>query len=123
MKITARGMLRHYFHGNYSATVALMFDSPEEAAAALPRLGEGWEIIAGSPATCIWQGGTDALKAVKAKFASEGFKLTVDCGLSSCKGKCRDASIDSLAHSVDFGPPFEVEIDGCIDMRQATLAL
>jgi hypothetical protein len=122
MKAHARGMLRHGFFGEYVGTIGLVFDSADEATAALPKLGAGWT-QGKSGKGLVWSGSSTELAAVKAKLASDGFVLTVNCGLDFCKGKCHDAGIDSLAHSVDYGPPFELEIDGLVDPRQTSLAI
>ena len=122
MKAHARGMLRHGFFGEYVGTVALVFDSGDEATAALPKLGPGWE-LGKSAKGLVWCGSSAELTVVKTKLKSEGFKLTVDCGLDFCKDKCKNEEIDSVSHSVDYGPTFELEIDGLVDPKQTTLAI
>lgn len=107
--VKADGVLRHGFFGKYVATIVLVFADAESARDGLKTLGEGWEPGKMKEGKAIvWLGDSAALDAVKATFARFGLKTA--CGYEHCKHRCKDAGIDSVNHSVDFGPPFEVEI-------------
>ncbi len=100
----ADGRLRHCFFGEYSAVIALGFDSEAQAAAALPQLGAGWK--AGTkPKALIWRGEREALEICKARLVSFG---------------ADGDAIDSIAHSIDYGDRFSVEIE-VTDPRQIPL--
>jgi hypothetical protein len=115
----AKGRLRHCFFGDYSAVVALDYGSQENSLAALPTLGEGWK--PGKNVAClVWQGDSKALEALKEKL--KAYSLAIDpCGWKHCKGQCKGAEIDSLAHSVDVGPAFTVDILPGVPKEQGVL--
>ncbi len=105
--VKARGRLMHQFHGTYTAVVGLVFDTPEDAHAAHTRLGDTWVPSHGNPKALVWQGGDESLEQVKQALAH----ATIDpCGWKHCRGQCKRAPIDSIAHSVDYGPSFTVEL-------------
>ena len=102
--ISAKGILRHRFHGSYSAVIGLMFDSAENAKMALSHLS-GWEIGKDNRAL-IWIGDSEALEECKKVLASFG----------------ADAKkIDSIAKSIDFGEPFTCEFPYPANIDQMSL--
>lgn len=108
-KVKAQGVLRHGFFGTYVATIALVFDSADAARDALSVLAaDGWKT--GKKAEClIWSGSDDAFERVKERLDTFG-RTNRPCGYSHCTHQCKDATIDSVNHSIDIGPWFEVEI-------------
>ena len=122
MIATAKGQLAHHFWGTYSASIALAFDSAGEAEAANAVLGSAWK-RGPHAVSLIAHVDKAGLDAIKERFAGAGFYLTVPpCGWRHCKGRCRQAPIDSLAHSVDYGPEFALTVY-CEDPRQLALAI
>lgn len=109
MRIEANGRLRHCFFGNYSAVIGLAFGTADDAALALPLLGEGWTVGERSRHALIWQGGSESLKLLESTF-KRNHGLTIDrCTWKECKGdKCHKQGIASIAHSIDYGPSFKV---------------
>jgi hypothetical protein len=95
MKAKAKGQLRHRFRGEYSAVIALAFDSDYECKEALKRLGESWK-PANSPKALVWAGNFDQLETCKALLGSFGADVK---------------KIDSMRKSVDYGEPFEIEVE------------
>lgn len=99
MKIKGVGVLRHHFHGEYWATIAIQFKNNEEARLAF-RSGklENWE-IGRNKRFLIWEGGKKELNKcidVLVSFGAERSKIT------------------SLKYSVDYGEDFNIELDiGC----------
>lgn len=97
--ITAKGRLRHRFWGEYSALIALSFDTKEHCTTALPVLNEPriaqWLQSPNEPRAVLTCVNSAELDKVKTHLA--GFGADPD-------------AIDSLAHSVDFGDPFTIEI-------------
>ena len=108
--ITAQGTgrLRHCFFGEYSAVISVHFGTREGAARALVALGAGWQHGAEIPEVLVWQGGYADLAALKARL--QGSVRVEPCGRRTCRHGCRDADIDSLAHSIDYGPPFTLSV-------------
>lgn len=88
----AKGLLRHRFHGTYSAVIVLGFDSPEDVVQALPLL-PGFERHPKEPRALMWAGQRDALNETKAVLGTFGADVR---------------KIDSIARSIDHGEPFEV---------------
>lgn len=108
----AEGQLRHRFWGEYSTLIGLTFDNEQEAAAAHRALGVDWKPVSvqGSLTGLVWQGSSSALDAVK-ELLRERYNLTIaPCGFRHCTTQCKNASIDSVAHSIDYGPAFTLEI-------------
>lgn len=100
--IKARGQLRHHFHGKYSATIILMWDTVRDAKDSVKMMGTGrtstrfgWEIYERSPGATIWTGNSDDLAVVTEQLVSFGAE--------------RD-KIASVAKSIDFGEKFEITI-------------
>jgi hypothetical protein len=116
----ASGRLRHCFHGEYSAIVALEFDSKEDARAARPSLGDDWKVSTQHPGVLRWEGNSEALKALKILLARFGYE-TRPCGWNHCKDQCQRAEVDSLAHSIDVGPSFTVDVPPGVPEEQASL--
>jgi hypothetical protein len=101
MKLTAQGRLRHQFWGDYSATIAVAFDTPEDAQLALPHL-------APPDLGTTWKIGTKHAKALTILVDSPQLeKLKVHLGTL---GADVDA-IDSCDHSIDYGDPFTVTVE------------
>jgi hypothetical protein len=92
---TAKGQLHHHFHGNYSASIGLLFASDEYAALALPKLGAGWRIAANDTRVLVWHGAGDALKACEAVLVGFG---------------ADERKIGSLKFSIDRGEAFEISV-------------
>lgn len=92
--VRARGRLRHRFHGEYSAAMALEFESQADAVAALGVLGVPWTK---SPAPTVLLAVVDSatLNLEKTRLGSMG---------------ADEKAIDSVAHSVDYGDPFTVDV-------------
>jgi hypothetical protein len=96
----ARGQLRHRFHGEYSAVIALGFDSEADASECLPILSakvNGWEAGKNKKAL-VWVGNSEELDACTHVLVSFG---------------AEEKKIASLAKSIDYGEPFDVAIDAC----------
>ena len=91
----ASGILAHHFWGEYCATIALEFETNAHAKDALRVLGEVWKFHEKVDNVLIFHGKKEALAEVE--------KTLVKYGADSKK-------MTSLAKSVDFGEPFEVEI-------------
>lgn len=101
--LTARGLLRHHFSGDYAATIALVFEDSASAVQAQALLrervqGSTWK-LAGNRDMLLFQGGGDLLAHVVALLE----------GLRTDELKGREA-IDSVDHSVDQGPHFDVAL-------------
>lgn len=106
----AKGLLRHRFHGTYSAIVLLAFETPEAASAAHPVLGALFEVTSQPRVLCAVMT-AEGLEAFKAQHAS---RLAIEpCTYRHChprsktpEGPCKARDIDALTHSVDNGPRF-----------------
>jgi len=90
MEIKTEGQLRHRFHGDYSAVIALSFESEKAASLALPLL-PNWHHGEKNKSILVWVGDSDALKGVKTLLGKFG---------------ADERKIDSLAKSVDYGERF-----------------
>lgn len=110
--ITAKGILRHHFWGEYSATIALVFPDREQMEKALPvlqvedfgtfydvngdtRKSAGWVSHPEKPMLFIHTSGP-ALEAVILRLSENGADRK---------------KIDSCAKSIDHGEPFKVTIE------------
>lgn len=107
--VKATGRLRHHFWGEYHATIVLAFDDEGGATDALRVLGDGWERGKSSRTALVWFGNGEAFERVRLALQTFGFKVP-PCGRNACREQCERASIDSVAHSIDLGPEFTVEI-------------
>lgn len=106
--VRGRGYLRHRFWGDYSARIGIVFDDNASAQDARQILGERWQLIdleAGKAGLAITvdSEGLDALKLALAAYIK-----SIPCYSYGCKGALH--SIDSLAHSADYSPAFDVII-------------
>lgn len=104
--VKAEGRLRHCFHGEYSAMVALLFQDERKATDALSVLGSAWKRSPQLPNALLGTLTKVQLDAFKWRFSPKAHP----CGRKSCKSGCRSVEIDSLAHSIDYGPTFDVTI-------------
>lgn len=95
MLITAEGRLKHHFWGEYRATIALKFATPELAAQALPQFPD-WKQSEIVPSALTFFGDRDAVTKQE--------DLLVTLGADRRK-------ISSLAKSIDFGEAFTVTVD------------
>lgn len=110
MKLSAQGILRHHFFGEYSAGLGLTFDTPEDAALAAPQLappdlGESWQASARRPnilTICVDSAQLERLAAHLATLGADPEAIT------------------SVAHSIDHGDPFTVTVE-VEDPRQLQL--
>lgn len=98
MKLTANGMLRHCFFGDYSAVIALRFEEKQDAELAIPQLhipnlGAEWTQAGNGAVITV---NSDQLNRVKDQLAELG---------------ADPDAIDSVAHSTDFGDPFSVTVE------------
>lgn len=111
MKLIAHGRLNHHFWGEYSAGLALVFDTPEDVLMALPKLSPH-----GLPA---WRQGEKSPHL--AHICVNSAQLTQ---LKTHLGKlgADEDKIDSCAHSIDYGDPFTIEVE-VEDPRQNCLIL
>lgn len=111
MRIKGQGRLRHQFHGTYSSLIAIDFGNQQECEPALSKL-----LLVGH-----WQASADHPQVAIGRLTSkevEDFKLKFQPKVTPCNAfKCTDAihEIDGLDHSIDFGPPFTIEME--IDME------
>lgn len=92
--INATGQLRHHFWGEYHATIALRFGSPDHARLALAVL-PGFKPHPKSDTAIYWHGTGDDLKPIE--------DLLVRYGADRRK-------IGSLRHSIDVGEPFTIDV-------------
>jgi len=95
MRIKAKGQLRHRFHGDYSVVIVLVFGSEEEAALALTKL-TGWSASEKTSKCLVWSGDSEELEVVSDVLEGYGAERR---------------KIASLRYSIDYGEPFEVEIE------------
>ncbi len=110
--IKAKGGLRHRFHGEYSAVVGFVFEdwaAATQAQAIFCGVAGKW-VPATKPNALVWIGDSTELDSLKAELAKH--KLVIPpCGSRHCKSQCKDAEIDSVNHSIDYGPAFTLEIE------------
>ncbi len=92
--ISARGILRHHFWGDYRATITLHVERPEYLPAVLAAL-PAFKTDAAHPTSCGYHGGGEELKAQEDRL--------VDLGADR-------KAITSLAHSIDHGDPFVITV-------------
>jgi hypothetical protein len=108
--IKATGILRHHFWGDYSAGMALQFSSEQDAADALEVLSSDWKHGQDHRDILVWCGTGRQLEEVKKIFQSRGILTIKPCGWSHCEDQCAGQEIDSIRHSIDAGPGFELEL-------------
>lgn len=101
----AKGQLKHHFWGTYAASVWLVFESATEAAVALAGPFAAWKANPKHPDTIGFHGSDPQLQAQLNILAAHGADLK---------------RVSSLAKSIDYGEPFEVDITGCeLALREA----
>ena len=93
--IKGKGQLRHRFHGEYSAVVAIDFGAADSATLALGVLGKPWE-VSRSPNALVCVVSTEELEVLTERLGTFGADTK---------------KVASLAKSIDFGEPFEVSIE------------
>lgn len=92
-RIEANGKLRHHFWGTYSATITLRFATVDDAEHAQRIAFPNWKI---GKNVLVWHGKNPDLDAEIANLVAHG---------------ADEDLIDSVAHSIDAGDPFTVEIN------------
>jgi len=104
MIIKGQGILRHRFWGEYSAALAIQWRDSHEASAALASgiLGPGWTLGATRADVTVTTVDSAGLDALVDRLVAIGAERS---------------AIASLAHSVDYGDPWDVEAD-VVDPRQ-----
>ena len=89
MKIKAVGKLRHHFHGDYSATIALGFESEEERDSAysyITNISNSFQKSEKANHVMVGTFSSEELDKVKAAF--EPLRIDPVCELFDCKRKC-----------------------------------
>ncbi len=100
MKIRGEGQLRHHFWGDYGATIVIVFKDEASARDVLPKL-PGCKVSEKASHVLVFHGGGDAFETIKKAISD--FRAPLNA---------RDGEpVDSVARSIDLGPPFAVEID------------
>ena len=107
--VKADGILSHKFHGTYSSVIGLQFSNENAAQDALSTLGDSWKVGEENATVLVWSGDRDSLESIKVKLKGYGLQVK-PCTYKHCKDHCKNAEIDGLPHSIDYGPPFTVEI-------------
>lgn len=102
----AQGLLRHIFHGTEICAVVRLVFEDEESAERIEPLLPGWTRQGKAIGAALTR---EQLNAFKERLPGWDIQIE-ECGYRHCKHKCRNAEIDSMAHSTDFGPTFTVEI-------------
>lgn len=95
MTIIAKGQLQHHFWGTYHASIGLLFHSAELAAQAqkaFPLFTQSTSL----PTCLTFRGKDPELKAALASLYAHG---------------ADKRKVESVAHSIDYGDPFTVEVD------------
>ena len=104
-KLRATGRLQHHFWGNYVATIVLLFQDAASATDALTKL-VGFKAHPTTPKALVFCDGGDAFEAVKAMLTA--FRVPS----SNPTAALRDEEpLDSCDKSIDYGPPFEIEVE------------
>jgi hypothetical protein len=93
--VKGHGLLRHRFHGTYSATIGLHFERTADATHALRYLGPGWKFSPHDACDLVWFGGGEPLDRCTDILARYG---------------ADPKAVRSLRTSVDFGEPFTVTL-------------
>lgn len=116
----ATGQLQHHFWGDYSCTIALEFASGDCAEAVLQLL-PGWKQSKDNPALIGAFLTNEQLTAFQAKIGNWNLQIQ-PCGRRDCRHQCQNAGIDSVNHSIDYGPVFTVDVPA-EDINQSYLPL
>lgn len=90
----AKGRLRHRFWGDYSAVIALTFNSASDAERALKILTD-FKVHPEYPDSLVWTGNSEQLEQIKTVLGEHGADVQ---------------KIDSLKYSIDYGEPFEIDV-------------
>lgn len=119
--MTTRGCLLHHFGGNENlATVQFYLNTEAEQAQLLAQLPKGLRVnkghtARGNPAVVVGPLKREQLDVLKAWL--EPLRTDEPCTLFDCAPKHRRFGrtygrheIDSMAHSIDYGPDFELEL-------------
>lgn len=106
MKLRANGQLQHCFWGDYHAKIILSFEDEQSATLARSALSCGMD----------WK---QAGGAIGVFVDSEQLKVVTD--LLVKHGAVREA-IDSVAHSIDYGDPFDITVE-VQDPKQVLMAI
>lgn len=114
----AVGKLHHMFHGEYGFSILLIFDSPEDAVNAHERMfGFFGFTQAKQQPNCLTRsasGEEGKILLDKIKSVIEPLRVDTPCQLYDCKRKSAKKrvrhAIDGIAHSIDYGPTFTIEI-------------
>lgn len=108
----AMGKLFHHFHGTYWVSVVFVADKDENLTKLMEYLQKNvptgtWELI---DKRAVWSGTRDSLSVLKVEL-DKLHKENMPCGYKSCPTECSDAEIDSIKHSVDYGPVFKIQVE------------
>lgn len=114
--IACRGVLRHRFWGDYSAVVAIEpLGTPSERRAWCQQLRHQIPVVDGCAVQVIHDGDRSGVQVLLEGDAVETVSAWIEerrtdgpCPRRECKGKRH--SIGSLAHSIDYGPAFDLEL-------------
>lgn len=107
--VKAEGRLAHKFHGQYYSVIGLAFQDEASASEALVTLGDDWKHGASNRAILVIVADMDKSETIKEKL--KGYDLKIQpCTWKHCRDQCAGAEIDSLRHSIDYGPDFTVNI-------------
>ena len=102
------GSLRHIFHGGDTvAIIGLRFADEKIAKAAIEKL-PGFE-QGQNAAVLIRSFTSDQLEDFKSKMSDWGLQIK-PCGYRHCKKQCSDAEIDNVAHSIDRGAAWTMDV-------------
>ena len=129
--MTTRGCLIHHFGGNENlATVQFYLNTEAEQAQLLAQLPKGLRVnkghtTRGNPAVVVGPLTSGQLDVLKAWL--EPLRTDPPCTLFDCAPRYRRLGrtygrheIDSVAHSIDYGPQFELELP-YVDLVTASL--
>ena len=114
------GAFRHCFHGGDTAgIIALSFGSEPIARAALEIL-PGFK-LGKNPTAIIGSFTSEQLNQFKARIANWDLQIK-PCRMPHCRHQCRDAEIDNVNHSVDYGASWTMDVP-IVHPDQISLAL
>jgi len=105
------------FHGSYGCAIGLQFANEKDCDAALSQLNVGvvgvnmetgnWHKSDKHSEIAIGTLNSEQLERFKEKFKPKA----KPCNSFDCKGKNTIHEIDGVNHSIDYGPPFEIEFE------------
>ena len=102
----ASGQLIHHFWGTYSCEIYLDFSCPEHATAVQQQKLTDWMLLGSTLGKSM---GNEQLTEFVCVLNTWNLEIT-PCGRRDCEGQCRKAGIDSLNHSMDYGPKWTCDI-------------